>query len=329
LNTAPFLITLTGADNRLPTTTSLVFGGTPAGSPAGTFNKSTTLALGGISQEVAGLSTANSPATAGGYRIAGASATASTLVVNNPGAVSFDGVIGGSGTNENNLGLIKNGAGVLTLTATNTYTGATAVSAGSLIINGNQSAATGAVGVANSSTRLMGTGTVGGATTINAAAIHSAGSATGAVGNQNFSSSLSYANGSIFEWDINADSTASGFDTVAVTGALNGSTGGDTSIFRVVFGTTAKAGVNDSGNAFWNTPSTSQEWSMTSLFGKNFTSGLFTSVQTYDSGGFFDVSSKGAFTITGSSLTWTAVPEPSSALAGILLGCGLLRRRRA
>ena len=214
------------------------------------------------------------------------------------------------------------------LDGVNTYNGSTTVSAGSLLINGNQSTATGAVVVSNTHTRLMGSGTVGGATTINAGAIHSAGSATGAVGNQAFSSSLTYANGSIFEWDINANDTTTGFDTVAVTGDLNGAAGGDTSIFRVVFGTTAKAGVNDSGNAFWNTASTSREWSMTSLFGKDFTSGLFTSVQTYDNAGVFDVSSKGSFTITGSTLNWTAVPEPTSALAGLLLTAGLLRRRR-
>ena len=38
--------------------------------------------------------------------------------------------------------------------------------------------------------------------------------------------------------------------------------------------------------------------------------------------------SQGSFTISGSSLTWTAVPEPSGVLAGMLLGAGLLRRRR-
>ena len=41
-----------------------------------------------------------------------------------------------------------------------------------------------------------------------------------------------------------------------------------------------------------------------------------------------DVSTQGSFAINGSSLTWTAVPEPSSALAGLLVGAGLLRRRR-
>jgi hypothetical protein len=38
---------------------------------------------------------------------------------------------------------------------------------------------------------------------------------------------------------------------------------------------------------------------------------------------------QGYFGFTGTTLSWTAVPEPTSALAGILLSAGLLRRRRA
>ena len=245
------------------------------------------------------------------------------LTVGGAGNTTVNSIIGtGSGS------LTKDGGGTLTLAGANTYTGATTVNAGALVINGNQSAATGAVTINNTGTRLLGTGTIGGATTINAGAIHSAGSAIGAVGNQTFSSSLTYADGSVFEWDIDANSVASGFDTVAVTGSLNGTTGGDTSVFRVVFGTTAKAGIEDSGNAFWNTPYGTQVWSMTSLFGQNFTSGMFTSVETFDADGAFDVSAMGTFTITDTSLTWAAVPEPSSAMAGLLIGAGLLRRRR-
>jgi hypothetical protein len=40
----------------------------------------------------------------------------------------------------------------------------------------------------------------------------------------------------------------------------------------------------------------------------------------------------GSFSITSAtngSLVWTAIPEPSTALAGLLLGFGLLRRRRS
>ena len=52
---------------------------------------------------------------------------------------------------------------------------------------------------------------------------------------------------------------------------------------------------------------------------------------TYDSGlGRGNVGTEGYFTFSGTStLNWTAVPEPTSALAGILITAGLLRRRRA
>ena len=42
-----------------------------------------------------------------------------------------------------------------------------------------------------------------------------------------------------------------------------------------------------------------------------------------------DATTQGAFAVSGANLTWTAVPEPTSALAGLLLCAGLLRRRRA
>ncbi|MEI6606294.1 MAG: hypothetical protein WCP35_13365, partial [Verrucomicrobiota bacterium] len=41
------------------------------------------------------------------------------------------------------------------------------------------------------------------------------------------------------------------------------------------------------------------------------------------------VAGQGYYTTSGNSLTWSAVPEPSSTLAGLLLAAGLLRRRRA
>ena len=58
-------------------------------------------------------------------------------------------------------GIIKDGAGKLILSGTNTYTGDTVVAHGTLAINGNQAAATGAVTV-NSGAVLGGSGTIGG-----------------------------------------------------------------------------------------------------------------------------------------------------------------------
>ena len=64
-------------------------------------------------------------------------------------------------------GLIKDGAGTLILTATNTYNGDTVVANGTLIVNGNQSGATGSTTV-NSGATLSGSGTIGGAVIISA-----------------------------------------------------------------------------------------------------------------------------------------------------------------
>lgn len=62
-------------------------------------------------------------------------------------------------------GLEKVGTGILTLTADNTFTGATSVLKGVLLINGDQSAATGATSVASNAT-LGGEGTLGANVTV-------------------------------------------------------------------------------------------------------------------------------------------------------------------
>ncbi len=75
---------------------------------------------------------------------------------------TVNGVISGSGGAA--VSVSKTGSSIWTLTGNNTYSGTTSVS-GRLVINGNQSAATGAVSVTGSGV-LGGTGTVGGATTV-------------------------------------------------------------------------------------------------------------------------------------------------------------------
>jgi len=62
-------------------------------------------------------------------------------------------------------GLSKNGSGTWTLGGTNSYTGPTAITAGKLFINGDQSSATGNVSVAASAT-LGGSGMIGGNVTV-------------------------------------------------------------------------------------------------------------------------------------------------------------------
>jgi autotransporter-associated beta strand protein len=113
-----------GANDALPTTTSLNLGGDA---------NSGTLKLNGKSQTVAGLTTAGSGTA---NKVVGGNATAGALTVNNSTANAFAGVLGGTGTDENNFSLTKDGAGTLTLSGASTYTGATLVSGGTLLVTG-------------------------------------------------------------------------------------------------------------------------------------------------------------------------------------------------
>ncbi len=143
--------------------------------------------------------------------IAGAIVNNAGLVFNRTNNITYSDVISGSGT------LGKQGAGTLTLSGANTYSGTTTVSVGTLSVNG--STAGGAVSVSSGAT-LAGSGTVGGATTINSGAFHSPGNSPGV---QTFTNGLTYSNGSTFVWELTGN-TDSGrgtfFDGVNVSGGL-------------------------------------------------------------------------------------------------------------
>lgn len=122
-----------GANQALPTTTSLNLGGTDG---------SGILKLNGWSQTVAGLTTNVTTTT---NKIINASATAGALTVNNSAANAFAGVLGGPDTDENNFSLTKSGSGTLTLSGTCSYSGDTTVTEGTLSLpndNTNNDAST-------------------------------------------------------------------------------------------------------------------------------------------------------------------------------------------
>ena len=244
-------------------------------------------------------------------------ASGNTFSINTTASQTLGGVISGAGN------LTKNNSGSLTLSAANTYTGTTTVSGGTLKVTGSTAAGS-AVTVSNTGTRLTGTGTIGGNTTINAGAILAPG--TG-VGTTSFGGNLTCASGSIFEWELAADPSGttrgSAYDAVNVAGTV----GGTGAIFRVVLN-----GAQNFGDTFWDT---AHSWTdiITAADGTTPATGwtsIFAGVQYYNSanGDLGTPSGQGYFTLSGNTLTWTAVPEPTSALAGLLLAAGFLRRKR-
>jgi autotransporter-associated beta strand protein len=98
--------------------------------------------------------------------VVGGNSAVSTLTVNiASGSQTYSGILGGSGTNQNNLGLTKTRSGIFVLSGTaNTYTGPTTVSAGTLTVSG-QLTGLSAVGVSGGGT-LNGYGTIAGMVTL-------------------------------------------------------------------------------------------------------------------------------------------------------------------
>lgn len=115
---------------------------------------------------------------------------------------------GGSG------GITKIGAGSLTLSGSNTYTGPTAISAGLLAVNGSVA---GAVNVANAAS-LGGTGTINGLVTVAGGGILAPGTSPGTL---TMTSGLSLADSSILNYELLATDTTVGGginDLTVVTG---------------------------------------------------------------------------------------------------------------
>lgn len=113
-----------------------------------------------------------------------------TLAFNLDSIYSFAGAISGTG------GVDKLGAGVTTLTGTNSYKGATNVNAGTLLVNGNQSAATGPTSVASGAT-LGGTGVIGGSVMVADGGTLSPGGFGSAPGELAIAGNLNLGSGSI------------------------------------------------------------------------------------------------------------------------------------
>jgi fibronectin-binding autotransporter adhesin len=211
-----------------------------------------------------------------------------------------------SGTIQNNNTLIgaiveitKTGAGTWVLDGANTYTGATTVSQGMLVINGDQTAATGTTTVASLAT-LGGNGTIGGALVANGSIAPG-----NSIGTLNVNNNVTWNGSAGNEWvfELGGGNTA---DLLDITGNFNKGTG---SLFEFDF-----AGSTATGNF------TLVEWDGTTSFDVSDFS------YTNLGGG-----NTGNFTLTATQLQFVVVPEPTTMLlfgaGATLLGLHFARRR--
>ena len=183
-----------GVDNAFTTPVAVIV--------ANSSNASGLLDLAGYDLEATSITAGQSSANA----IITSSSGTPTLTVTNAVANTYEGVITGS------ISLEKGGAGTLTLTRNSSYSGTTAVNAGSLRVNGDLSGASGAVTVASGAS-LEGIGTLGSAITIESGGNLQPG--VGSEGTLIIDSDLNLAG--VYDFDISG-TTVSTHDLTSVTG---------------------------------------------------------------------------------------------------------------
>jgi hypothetical protein len=171
---------------------------------------------------------------------------------------------------------------------------------------------------------LAGSGTVGGSATISSGGMLAPGNSPGVL---TVTGTTTFSSGSIFEWELDtAQSKPETNRGIAYDGVNTTAVTGSDAIFKIML-----TGTQDFTDAFWNQ---TRVW--TDIFKSADGSSILEGWATVFSGGFqyayngqtVAPTSQGYFTTTGNTLTWSAVPEPSNLLAGMLAASALLRRRR-
>ena len=170
-----------------------------------------------------------------------------TITFNRFGSAIASYAISGSGS------VVKTGAGTQTLLAANTYTGATNINAGTLVISGDSPLATGAVTVASGAT-LAGNGDLGGAVSIAAGGIHS----LGVTPTRDIGSTLTLTAGNKLVVTAASQPANGTYDLVYAPAGITGTVApGDITLVGITGGTVAIDGTNKkiqltvaSGSAF-------------------------------------------------------------------------------
>jgi autotransporter-associated beta strand protein len=244
------------------------------------------------------------------------------LVFNRSNAVTqgtdFASVIAGTGS------VTQSGAGKLTLSGANTYTGATSVSAGTIAVNGS---------LANTSTTvssggtLQGSGSIGGSVTVQSGGTLATGNSIESL----TTGALTLEAGSTFAYEINNDAAAGvAGDLTAVTGSLTLDSGNLSLLTLAELGTGSWS-IGDkltliSYSGAWNGGLFSYSSSTLADDSNINFSGMEWSFNYNDAAAGTNYTGD----LTGTSyVTMTAIPEPNTAaLVGGLGMLALLRRRR-
>jgi autotransporter-associated beta strand protein len=225
-----------------------------------------------------------------------------------------DVIANSTGTSGGARGLTKLGTGTLILNNTNTYTGATTVSTGTLVVNGS---------ISTSSLTTVATGaTIGGSGTIGALTVSSGGFINPGNSPGILNVSGNYTQTGLYTAEITGLTAGTEHDQINVTGTVDITGGSLTASFTA--GTYAANDLifillNDGADAITGTYS-----------------GLAQGATVTSYGGFnwnisYVANSGGSPSFTGGNdiaLMAEAIPEPKTALLGVLGVLLLLRRRR-
>ncbi len=211
-------------------------------------------------------------------------------------------VISGTGT------LTKAAVGTVSLTGASTYTGGTTVGGGTLLVNGSL-ANTSGVSVASAAT-LGGSGSIGGPTSILAGGILSPGTSPGTL---TITNTLSLADTSILDFEIDAADPSSSVFNDLITGVTDLTLGGT---------------LNLTGSGDFSTVSGGTLWRLINYTGTLTDNTLaIGTAPTLAAGLSFSVD-----TATDGQVNLVVVPEPGAlalAALGLVAGLGWLGRRRA